>query len=78
MMLSIISRNTWLLYDLLTRTGSQMDRRSVRDQLVFSIGFATSRRRDLLCRIQPSSVRDARQHSLNGWFCDLEQSGSER
>jgi hypothetical protein len=55
-----------------------MHRRSVRDQFVFSIGFATSRRRDLLCRIQPSSVRDARQHSLNGWFCDLEQSGSER
>jgi hypothetical protein len=35
-----------------TRTGSQMDGRSVRDQLALSIGFAISRGRDLLRRIQ--------------------------
>ena len=55
-----------------------MDHRSFRDQLVFSIGLAVSRSRDLLRRILKEHVTDDARHELAERVVrDLEQSGFE-
>jgi hypothetical protein len=55
-----------------------MDHRSFRDQLVFSIGLAVSRSRDLLRRILKDHVTDdVRQQLAERVVQDLEQSGFE-
>lgn len=55
-----------------------MDQRSFRDQLVFSIGFAVSRSRDLLRRILKEHVTDdPREQLAERIVLHLEQSGFE-
>jgi hypothetical protein len=41
-----------------------VDQRSIRDHLLFSIGFAISRRRDLLRRLLKEHVTDNTRHQL--------------
>jgi hypothetical protein len=55
-----------------------MDHRSFRDQLIFSIGLAVSRSRELLRRILREHVTDDARHELAERVVgDLEQSGFE-
>jgi hypothetical protein len=55
-----------------------VDHRSFRDQLAFSIGFALTRRRDLLRRILKDHVTDDARQQLAGRVVEhLEQSGFE-
>ena len=55
-----------------------MDHRSLRDQLVFSIGFALSRSRDLLRRLlREHAPDDARRELAERVVKHLEQSGFE-
>jgi hypothetical protein len=61
-----------------TRTMSVMDHRSFRVQLVFSIGFALSRSRDLLRRlVREHAPDDARRELAERVVKQLEQSGFE-
>ena len=55
-----------------------MDHRSLRDQLVFSIGFGISSSRDLLRRILKEHVTDDARHQLAERVVEhLERSGFE-
>ena len=61
-----------------TRTHPQVDHRSFRDQLAFSIGFAVTRSRDLLRRLLTEHAPDdARQMLADRVVEHLEQSGFE-